>query len=189
MTYKRITKNSTFKIPKKGYEVDGVTYKSKVLAEYHKELKTNKYVKAFHLPEISEDKKARCGKYNSYKVSINDITFDSIMESKFYLLLLTMQASKEVVSFENQVTFELQPKFKDKYTGKTVRAITYIADFVVTMADKRVIAVDVKGKETDVFKIKRKMFQYKYPDIELVCMRLVNKTNVWLTVEELKKGK
>ena len=189
MIRKRITKSNGTKKTAEGYEVDGLIYKSKVLAEYHKELKANKNVKTFHLPELSEDKKARNGKYNSYKVSINDITFDSIMESRFYLLLLSMQADKEVTAFKNQVTFELQPKFKDKYTGKNVRAITYIADFVVTMSDGRVIAVDVKGKETDVFKIKRKIFMYKYPDIELVCMRFVSKSNIWLTVEEIKKGK
>jgi hypothetical protein len=29
------------------------------------------------------------------------------------------------------------------------------------------IVEDVKGMETDVFKLKRKLFEYKYPEMEL----------------------
>ena len=88
-----------------------------------------------------------------------------------------------------QVTYELQPRFKDKISGKTIRPITYIADFVITDSNGQVIVVDVKGKETDVFKLKKKMFQYRYPDIRFMCMRWVNKANDWFELDELKKGK
>jgi len=171
------------------YEVDGFKYKSKVLAEYHKELKSNPYISSFSLPEIEDDKKARNGKYNSYTVVIDNVSFDSVMESRFYLRLLEMKAAKQIKSFSMQVTYELQPKFKDKVSGKTVRAITYIADFVVTDADDQVIVVDVKGKETDVFKIKKKMFQYKYPGVRFMCMRWVNKAGDWFELDDIKKGK
>lgn len=175
--------------PKKVYEIDGFKYKSKVLAEYHKELKVNKYVKSFSLPEIEDDSKARNGKYNSYTVIIDNISFDSIMESRFYLRLLEMKAAKQISSFSMQVTYELQPKFRDKISGKVIRPITYIADFVVTDSNGQVMVVDVKGKETDVFKLKKKMFQYRYPDIRFMCMRWVSKVNDWFELDDIKKGK
>lgn len=171
------------------YEIDGFKYKSKVLLEYHKELKSNPYITSFSLPEIDDDKEARNGKYNSYKVVINEISFQSIMESRFYLRLLEMKAAGQIKKFDLQITYELQPKFKDKITGKTIRAITYIADFVVTDSNDKVMVVDVKGKETDVFKIKKKLFQYKYPDIRFLCMRWVRKVNDWFELDEIKKGK
>lgn len=185
------TKRKTVKNDRKNscYEIDGFKYKSKVLLEYHKELKANPYITSFSLPEIADDGKARNGKYNSYTVTINGISFQSIMESRFYLRLLEMKATGQVKDFELQVTYELQPKFKDKITGKTVRAITYIADFVVTDANNKVMVVDVKGKETDVFKIKKKLFRYKYPDINFLCMRWVNKVHDWFELDEIKKGK
>lgn len=192
MTYTR-KKNNTVKSvkPKKMscYEIDGFKYKSKVLMEYHKELKSNPYISSFSLPEITEDKQARNSKYNSYTVIVNDISFDSIMESRFYLRLLEMKAAKQIKSFDMQVTYELQPKFKDKISGKSVRAITYIADFVITDSMDNVMVVDVKGKETDVFKLKKKLFQYKYPDIRFMCMRWVSKVNDWFELDEIKKGK
>ena len=171
------------------YEVDGFKYKSKVLCEYHKELKANPYVSSFHLPEINDDKQARNSKYNSYTVTIDNISFQSIMESRFYLRLLEMKAEGKIKSFSMQVTYELQPKFKDKFTGKAVRAITYIADFVVIDSKNNTMVIDVKGKETDVFKIKKKMFQYKYPNIRFMCMRWISKANDWFELSEIKKGK
>lgn len=190
MTYTRRYK-ATVKTDKKKepYEVDGFKYKSKALAEYHKELKNNPYVTTFSLPEIEDDKKSRNSKYNSYTVKIDDITFDSIMESRFYCRLLEMQAEGKIKSFTMQTAFELQPKFKDKFSKKAVRAIMYIADFVVTDSNGQTIVVDVKGKETDVFKMKKKMFQYKYPDIRFMCMRWVAKLHNWFELESVKKGK
>lgn len=184
-TKKKVTKKSTTK-KAYYYEIDGFKYKSKTLLEYHTILKTNKYVKSFHLPEVAEDKEARCAKYNSYKVIVNDIQFDSIMESRFYLRLLEMKAEGQIKNFEMQHTYELQPGFRDKISKKAIRAITYIADFVVVQNDNSVIAVDVKGEETPVFKIKKKMFQYKYPDIRFMCMRWVNKENDWFELSQLK---
>ena len=171
------------------YEIDGCKYKSKALLEYHKELQKNNFVTSFSLPEISEDKQARNGKYNNYKVIVNDIAFDSIMESRFYLRLLEMKTAKQIKEFSMQVTYELQPSFKDKISGKTIRAITYRADFVITDSDNRVIVVDVKGTETDVFKIKKKMFQFRHPDIRFMCMRWINKVGDWFELNEIKKGK
>ena len=58
------------------------------------------------------------------------------------------------------MSFELQPRFKKE--GKTYRPITYIADFVVYYEDKTYV-IDTKGAETTEFKLKKKLFEYKFP--------------------------
>ena len=40
-----------------------------------------------------------------------------------------------------------------------------MADFVVTYSDGHVEVIDVKGVRTDVYKLKRKMLLFKYPDL------------------------
>ena len=51
--------------------------------------------------------------------------------------------------------------------GRKYQSITYIADFVVTYPDGRVEVEDTKGKYTEVFKIKQKLFEARYPYLEL----------------------
>jgi hypothetical protein len=49
---------------------------------------------------------------------------------------------------------------------KTIRAITYVADFYYHDNEKNIwICEDVKGFKTEVYKIKAKIFQYIYKDI------------------------
>lgn len=103
------------------------------------------------------------GKYHNRKVVIDGITFDSQREGDYYCELKMLRMAGEVIDFERQVAFELQPKFK--HFGKTERAIKYIADFVVHYKDGRSVVVDVKGDKTDVYRIKRKMLLYKHPDM------------------------
>ena len=74
--------------------------------------------------------------------------------------------AKKIKELELQPKFELQPHYKRN--GKTVRAITYIADFMyLDIKSGRWIIEDVKGVRTEVFNIKKKMLEYRYPDIEL----------------------
>lgn len=170
------------------YTVGECKYRSKALADFHRELSENQFVKDFELPTIGNEKDFVNRKYHAYKPIINGIQFDSIMESQFYLYLLKLQKEREIKSFERQKTFELQPSFKTK-EGKTVRAITYVADFVVTDKSGTTSAVDVKGVETDTFKIKKKLFQYKYPDIRFLCLRWVPSEGQWLELQDIPKRK
>lgn len=63
---------------------------------------------------------------------------------------------------------ELQPEFvlQDKYRngeGKNIRAIKYRADFrYIDMATGEVVVEDVKGRITDVYGMKKKMFELKF---------------------------
>lgn len=182
----KATKNT--RVPKV-YEIDGFTYRTRVLRDYHEALSKNKYVKSFKLPTIGNEQEARVKRFGAFKVTVNGILFDSIMESKFYVYLLELKGSKEIKKFERQVTFELQPKFKDKFSGKTVLPIKYISDFVVTNKDDSVFVVDIKGVETPDFRIKKKLFQYKYPDIQFMCLQWSEKQKEWLDLDEIKKLK
>jgi hypothetical protein len=46
-------------------------------------------------------------------------------------------------------------------------AVTYSADFKVTYSDGHTEIVDVKGVQTQSFKIKCKMFEYQNPELTL----------------------
>ncbi len=77
------------------------------------------------------------------------------------MLKLREQAG-EIHDLVLQPKFLLQAGFRDR-EGKWHRAINYIADFRY-VEDNRVIVEEVKGRETVVFRIKKKLFLYKYPD-------------------------
>ena len=105
----------------------------------------------------------RQNKYNSHPTEVDGIKFDSIRESQRYKELKLLEAAGEISHLELQPKVILQDKFKHK--GKMIRAITYKADFAYfDERNKKSVIEDVKGMETDVFKIKKKMFLKKYGD-------------------------
>lgn len=98
-------------------------------------------------------------KYNNKKVTIDGIKFDSKKEAKRYQELKLLENANQIRNLSRQVPFELIPKQKDE------RAVRYIADFVYTdTMTEKVIVEDVKGFKTDVYKLKRKLFKYRYPE-------------------------
>ncbi len=103
-------------------------------------------------------------KYRNKKVILDDYVFDSIQESKRYKELKILLKAEKIQELELQPHFLLQESFKKN--GKTYRKIEYIADFKYIENGKTIVE-DVKGMQTDVFKIKHKLFEKKYPDLEL----------------------
>lgn len=103
-------------------------------------------------------------KYRNKKVILDDYVFDSIQESRRYKELKLLLKAKEIQDLELQPRFLLQESFKKN--GKTYRKIEYIADFKYKENGK-IIVEDVKGIQTDVFKLKHKLFEKIYPDLEL----------------------
>jgi hypothetical protein len=118
-------------------------------------------------------------KYSNKKVKLNNgLTFDSIKEFKFYTTLNNMLKGNVIKSFEMQVSYVLQEAYKMKDTSKkqgfrTMRKITYTADFIVIDNEDNEYVIDVKGFKTEVFKIKQKLFEYKYNKI-LYCMTQIS---------------
>lgn len=101
-------------------------------------------------------------KYKNKKIIIDGHKFDSHKEGNHYIALKQLEKLGVIHNLELQKRYELQPSFK--LNGKTIRSITYIADFVY-IQDGVEIVEDVKGSkymETEAFKIKKKMFEYKY---------------------------
>lgn len=105
-------------------------------------------------------------KYGARKTVIDGYTFDSKAEANYYRQLKLLQKAGEVKQIELQPTYELQPKFKRH--GKSVQSINYKADFLVTYADGRQEIIDVKGHRTSVYLLKKKMFEFRYPDLQIV---------------------
>ena len=108
-------------------------------------------------------------KYKNKKTIVDGIKFDSEMESHYYIYLKQLKEMGEVVDFVLQPTYLLQEGFD--LNGKRIRPITYKADFKVIYKDGREEVIDVKGKLTEEFKIKRKMLLYRYRDINFKCVQ------------------
>ena len=109
-------------------------------------------------------------KYKNKKTELDGFKFDSEMESHYYLYLKSLQNIGEVVSFEMQPLYILQEGFISK-DGQKIRPIQYKADFKVIYADGHEEVIDVKGQMTSEFKLKKKMFLYKYRDIDFKCVQ------------------
>ena len=130
-------------------------------------------------------------KFKSSKITVDGVTFDSKLEFNVYRTLrdwLDPFAIPDQFTLERQVTFELQPKFR--INGKMIRAITYTADFCIyvrpyhpevnSYGDPELLfVIDAKGLETEVFKVKKKLFAYKYQR-EIVLLKSVKQTKQWL---------
>lgn len=112
---------------------------------------------------------AKRSKYGNIKTEVDGIKFDSQKEADYYCQLKLLKQAGEIRDIGLQQRYELQPGFKKN--GKSYQPITYIADFVITNNDGTTEVIDVKGVETQVFKIKQKLFEYMYPDLSLKIVK------------------
>jgi len=101
----------------------------------------------------------RKSKYKNKKVIYDGIKFDSLLEMRRYKELVILRDLGEIRNLELQPKFLLQDKFR--HEGKGIRAIHYVADFKYIRGNT-VIVEDAKGMETDVYKIKKKLFLNQY---------------------------
>lgn len=101
-------------------------------------------------------------KYGNRSLMVDGLKFDSIKESKRYVELKYRQIAGEIDTLTMQPEFVLVPEFVD-CMGENHRKLSYFADF--SYYDKKMektVVEDVKGFKTDVYKLKKKMFLYKY---------------------------
>ena len=146
------------------------------------------------------------GRIYHKKTEVDGIVFDSQTEAEYYKYLKNEMNMRRIRKFEMQKEFVLQDKFllvngerieesnKDfkklqkANPGCTTQAIKYIADFVVYYTDGTIKVIDVKGQKTVDFKIKEKMFNYRYPEYnKLYCV--VKYKGQWLEYDEANKLK
>lgn len=102
-------------------------------------------------------------KYGNHHTTVDGIVFDSKHEADVYRVLKLRQHAGDITNLSMQVPFTLQDAFTDG-SGKRHRAIVYVADFCHYEGKLKVVT-DAKGVETSVFKLKRKMFLSRYPEI------------------------
>lgn len=117
-------------------------------------------------PELREYAGKKPSKYRSKKVTVDGITFDSQKEANRYQELLLEKRAGIVQEIELQPKFVLQEGYRD--AGKWVRPITYIADFRVNYKDGRIVVIDTKGFKTKEYRLKKKLFRQRYPEIDFV---------------------
>ena len=117
-----------------------------------------KWQKEHGITPETEKKKA---KYGNNRPIVDGIYFDSQLEADKYSELKLSLRMGVIAGFCRQTEFILQEGF-----GLT-KPITYLADFVVFNLDGTAEVIDTKGIETDVFKLKYKLFKAKFPRIDL----------------------
>jgi hypothetical protein len=118
-------------------------------------------------------------KFGNIQVTNDDGLFDSGVEASRWQELKLLEYAGEIFNLERQRVWELQPGFKWRdEDGKLhkERAITYVpdAEYDIIVDGKTVHVIeDVKGLDrksgkprlTELFKVKRKLFMYRYPDM------------------------
>lgn len=105
-------------------------------------------------------------KYKNKKTIVDDIQFDSKLEAKRYNELKLLEKSGEIKELKLQPSFELIPSFKKN--GKTFRKAIYKADFsYVDTETGETIIEDTKGYVTDLYKLKKKIFEYKFQNLTI----------------------
>lgn len=104
-------------------------------------------------------------KYSAVATEVDGQRFASKAEARRYQELRLLERTGAIQGLELQPSFLLQESFTDA-AGTKHRAIHYVADFRYREAG-RIIVEDVKGMATETFKIKAKLFRYKFRGIEL----------------------
>lgn len=125
-------------------------------------------------------------KYNNQKCILNGLTFDSRLEMRYYEHLLGLQEKGVVEEIQTQKKYLLQPGYEK--SGRKVRPIYFVSDFEVHYADGHVEVIDVKGMELPVYKLKKKIFDYKY-DLELKAITYSAIDGGWITLDDLAKAR
>lgn len=101
-------------------------------------------------------------KYFNQPTEVDGIQFDSQVEAAFYEHLKTREAVGDLLEVKTHQKFVLQEGYQLEGRRKQ-RPITYEADFVVITAEGDVLVYDVKGgRTTQVFDVKKKMFEMKF---------------------------
>lgn len=120
------------------------------------------------------------------KRTFNGITFDSILEMRYYRdVIIPAYEKGDIVSYELQKKFELQPSFT--HDGKHVNPINYVADFYVKCKNGSIIVVDTKGCPDTSAILKRKLFWFVYPDVDYRWISYSKIDGGWVDYDYLKK--
>lgn len=117
---------------------------------------------------ISKGKKSFSSgnKYGAKKTAVDGITFDSKHESQDYLRYKSMEKAGIIQNLQLQKKFILQEGFTNNQ-GQKIREIAYFADFYF-LRDGKQYVVDSKSvitKKDKTYRLKKKLFEFRYKDI------------------------
>ena len=99
-------------------------------------------------------------KYGARKTTVDGITFDSHKEAERYIELRLLQRAGKITKLKLQPEYELLPGFT--VDGIRHRKTVYRADFEYVDERGKTVVEDVKGMKTDVYRLKKKLFAWKY---------------------------
>jgi hypothetical protein len=102
-------------------------------------------------------------KYKAKRTEVDGIKFDSKSEAKRYQELKLLERGGAIQNLSLQPRFILQEGFLNVDTLQKERAIVYVGDFSYTENNETIVE-DCKGFKTSDYKIKRKLFLFKYQD-------------------------
>lgn len=104
-------------------------------------------------------------KFHAKKVTLDGFKYDSKWEAQKGHELQLKQEAGLIKDLQRQVSFELQEGFTNNQ-GKKMRPIVYVADFMYFDCEtNQTVVMDTKSPatRTDAYMIKKKLFEYKYP--------------------------
>lgn len=123
------------------------------------------------LEEFHEWQKGQKGtkqsKFLNVKTEVDAITFDSGGESERYKELKLELLAGTITNLTLQPRVILQDRFYDELEKRWHREISYIPDFSYER-DGILTYEDYKGMQTEAFKLKYKLFRYRYPANPLI---------------------
>ena len=117
-------------------------------------------------------------KYGAIPTTVDGIRFASKAEARRYGELKLLEKAGEICDLVLQPSYTLQNAYTHLTEGKQ-RELRYVADFEYVekgaptvyvcsgVTERQRTVEDVKGMATPVFKLKRKLFLYKYPHLTL----------------------
>lgn len=120
------------------------------------------------------------------KRTCDGIVFDSVLEMKYYRdVVIPKKESGEITYYELQKKYILQDGFIRR--ERRVLPITYVADFYIEYADGHSEVIDIKGCPDATAKIKRKLFWYRYPELDYIWITYVKKFGGWGDYDEINR--
>ena len=103
----------------------------------------------------------RFHKYGAKKTEVDGIKFMSQAEANRYVDLKKLEKVGVIQNLSLQPRFTLQEGFVNVDTLNKETAIVYVGDFMYDEKGETVVE-DVKGFKTAAYKLKRKLFLFKY---------------------------
>ena len=93
------------------------------------------------------------------------IVIDSKHEMQQYTYLRALERSATIRGLRTQVKY---PLCAVDERGEKKQVSSYIADFVCEDRDGKTVVYDAKGHRTEMYKLKRKWFEWQYAPLRIV---------------------